>query len=78
MNKKWEKKESDLLKELALRSEEWRKREQELTQDLLTQTNEVKAALKLAEGTFIILFHELRLRVVSDGRTGKFVIIILL
>ncbi|XP_073980020.1 golgin subfamily A member 1-like isoform X2 [Rhodnius prolixus] len=49
LNKKWEKKESDLLKELALRSEEWRKREQELTQDLLTQTNEVKAALKLAE-----------------------------
>uniref|UniRef100_A0A0V0G7A4 Putative golgin subfamily protein a member 1 n=1 Tax=Triatoma dimidiata TaxID=72491 RepID=A0A0V0G7A4_TRIDM len=49
LNKKWEKRESDLLQELALKSEEWRKKEHELTQDLLKQTNEVKAAIKLAE-----------------------------
>uniref|UniRef100_A0A224XJM3 Putative golgin subfamily protein a member 1 n=1 Tax=Panstrongylus lignarius TaxID=156445 RepID=A0A224XJM3_9HEMI len=49
LNKKWENRESDLLQELALKSEEWRKKEHELTQDLLKQTNEVKAAIKLAE-----------------------------
>uniref|UniRef100_A0A069DYW2 Putative golgin subfamily protein a member n=1 Tax=Panstrongylus megistus TaxID=65343 RepID=A0A069DYW2_9HEMI len=49
LNKKLEKRESDLLQELALKSEEWRKKEHELTQDLLKQTNEVKAAIKLAE-----------------------------
>ncbi|KAK9510176.1 hypothetical protein O3M35_005017 [Rhynocoris fuscipes] len=49
LNKKWEKRESELLQEISAKTEEWRKKEYELTQDLLKQTNEVKAALKLAE-----------------------------
>lgn len=56
-NNKYEKKEKELLQEHAIKEEEWKKRELALTEDLAKQTNELKDALKAAEGINLILVN---------------------